>query len=102
MPNAVQDYYRVTFPPRGTSKASMSNNSSMATTATTTATPLPPMHLVTAGALSVQFQVSVSKVLRALRSLGAEPAMSLNGVEYFDSDATAAKVRQWLDNPSDH
>jgi hypothetical protein len=41
---------------------------------------------VTTGYLAVRFQTTPAKILKALQSLGREPAMILNDLCYWDGD----------------
>jgi hypothetical protein len=54
-----------------------------------------PPRLVTVAALSVQLQQPFGRVQEILRTIGAEPAIYLNGTPHYSEDVFE-RCRQWL------
>jgi hypothetical protein len=63
--------------------------------------PAEPLCLITAAALSVQLQVSLSRVRQAICAIGARPHLTLNGIEHYDETLVLERCKQWL-NGEEH
>jgi hypothetical protein len=58
-----------------------------------------PQHLETIGHACVTLQASYGAVRRALAEIGAEPALTINGIEHY-SEADVQRVAERVQKPA--